>query len=200
MKITITKKLFNLTLAIALAATLALPQESQAKPCDERECHFEIAPTWLIYPDLTPISMEVYRDAGGNSERDILICLTIANVGVGTIMERDTNGNRIEFDINKQMGSQSETYETTVAGPLPGFLSPNNTMSFEFDPRVGSNDYNSGAPIPITIILDADEIFDSNGNVVPYHDIEERNEFNNQITVLYDPATADSRTSCEDHR
>lgn len=179
-----------LVLLSLVASTVATNPAANARICDPGECHVERMPDWLmrrmISPDLTPVSMEVYRDANGDSARDILVCLTIANNGVSSIREVDSSGNQIEFDIDKQLGSASQTFETTVEGPLPGTMSyPDNRMSFEFDPRVGSGAIdNPTVPIPVTYILDA------------AGDIAEKNENNNQITVLYVPETAEVRASC----
>ena len=62
---------------------------------------------------------------------------------------------------------------------------PDNIMTLESDPRVGSSAIdNPTVPIPVTYILDA------------AGDIFEKNEFNNQITVLYVPAQAEERETC----
>lgn len=181
---------FLFVLLTLVAGTVAIDTSASAGLCDPGECHFKKMPLELMLrmmaPDLTPVSMEVYRDANGDSARDILVCLTFANNGVGNILEQDSSGNQIEFDIDKQLGSASQTYEATLEGPLPGYMStPDNLMTLESDPRVGSSAIdNPTVPIPVTYILDA------------AGDIAEKNEKNNQITVLYVPAEAEERESC----
>lgn len=177
----------NLTLTIIftifiLSIFTILTSRAEAKLCEKRECHFELAPAWLNYPDLTPTKLEVYGDATGNSERDILVCLTVKNNGVFPITSSD------QFDIYRNYSTTtSDFYQDTVYGPLSGIHFGNNEIQLEYRPRLPGTGttYTGPDPIAITYIVDYDD------------DIAESRENNNEITISFSQSKAEYRESCD---
>jgi hypothetical protein len=181
---TLQKELFMNVTKLVLSSALffgLFASAAQARLCDNGNCQVVAVPAWMNYPDLTPISLDIYDDATSTNPRDIVICLTIANQGMNSIRANQS------FAIYRGYSSTaSDAYQDDVNGPIGGRYNANHTVELEFTPRLPGtgNGYSGPDPIAVTYIVDYD------------NEIAEQREMNNEITVLYSPSTAESVESC----